>query len=861
MRIENLAYVPTQVASAFVHIESYTRDTHLIVSKAEGESTFIGRAYEMSPLTGGGSEFSGMIQNIFKMAPDNSLIQVTLICSPDHQTPYVMARGKTHGNELLQELINRQAQVYQKALDVGGLDDIPTINMKTVVISFMTPVSTVSEPALMSAADTQNEFLAGLRSCGFTDARVVPPATLLGIYRQFANIYAPRKDAAIDELLDLRLQAFGPDDHFDFRASEYGILNKTTFCAAVVPKSLPSVVSNGLMNLIVGAPLNTGSTKEGGGLRCKTPFILSATVRVAHQRKETERVSNAIRSRSREEKLPFTLGTEDREEILKDLQYLEATCGDGTNKFTYASLSAFVFARTREDLVAAKSGFKTTFNNLDFDAREVTDTTGVRFAQALPLNYSLKLADKLANEALMPASAAACLLPIFGDYLGNANTHGERTGTTFITRRGSAYNWDMFETNGNKNGVLSAASGVGKSFAMQYIINNELAQGTKVILFDNGQSAKKSCVAAGGEFIQFDIGSGNVPSLNPFTGLDQAEFDEQAETISALILKMAYYDEAIENGARIAVSEAVKSAYGQKQKRADIGTVIESLTTIMESSQASANKSEVQMAAINLVPRLKNFMNSPTKGPFFTGPATLDPKNKFTVFELSGLDGEEHLKQCVLFFVMNTLLRTIRAEPGRKLIMLDEAWELLRDEGSAPVMEGLYRKIRKERGSIWVITQSMRDLSGNATGEVILSQSVWKLVMEQEPEEVDKIVSQGVMTKFAHDAFFNKLIKDIKTKKRAYSEILICGEGGYEAVRLYVDRFTSALFSTDGDERDVVLKMMKDGINPIDAVNHVIGDTKYKRTKWLKEILAQLRNFDNLTDGEIKQELHEAMNE
>jgi conjugal transfer ATP-binding protein TraC len=160
-----------------------------------------------------------------------------------------------------------------------------------------------------------------------------------------------------------------------------------------------------------------------------------------------------------------------------------------------------------------------------------------------------------------------------------------------------------------------------------------------------------------------------------------------------------------------------------------------------------------------------------------------------------------------------------------------------------------------------VVTQSLRDLAGNPTGEVILSQSVWKLVMEQEPEEVDKIVAQGVMTKFAHDAFFNKLIKDIKTKKRSYSEILICGEGGYEAVRLYVDRFTSALFSTDGAERDVVFKMMRDGISPIDAVNHVIGDTKYKRQKWLKEIIEQMRGFDNLTDGEIMRELHEAMND
>jgi len=498
-------------------------------------------------------------------------------------------------------------------------------------------------------------------------------------------------------------------------------------------------------------------------------------------------------------------------------------------------------------------------NNLDFDARDVTDTIGVRFVQTLPLNFSAKIAEKLDSEALVPASVSARLMPIFGDYRGNASASSDRMGSVFLTRRGSPHYFDPFRSNKNKNGVLSATSGVGKSFTTQYLISNELASGTRVTLFDNGRSAKKFCESVDGDFIEFTTDTISPPSLNPFTGLSEEDFAEQHQDITALILKAAYFNEVPEAGARIAVSEAVKAAYGQARGRADINTVIEALSTIKENTDDSKVKSEVQLAACNLIPRLRNFVDSPTRGGYFLGESNLAINNQFTVFEMSGLDGDDHLKQCVLFFVMNTIMRQMKKLSGRKLILLDEAWQLLKDEGASAVMEGLYRKARKDEGSIWVITQSPRDLAGNATGEVILSQSVWKLVMEQEPEEIDKIVADGVMTKFAGDKYFNKLIKDVKTRKGVYSEILFCGETTYEVVRLYVDRFTAALFSTDGDDRNVVFQLMRSGVPAADAVHMVLNDARGKRNRWLKDIVDQLRS-EHLSDLEIRRELEEILN-
>jgi conjugal transfer ATP-binding protein TraC len=860
MIVVNRPDIPTQVSSTFVHVESYTRESNLIISKPEGDSIYIGRCYEMSPLSGGGTEFAGLIQTIYKSAPDDAVLQLSLLNLPDHDVPYNLVRGKAHGNRLLQELMQRQAQLYQRAGKIGILADLPIINRKTLVVSFMTPAMLINDTTLQVALQAQNEFLAGLKACGFVDVCTRTPSELLAVYRQWPNIYDKRRELPLDELMELRHQAFGPDEIFDFSPDDHAIFNRRLYCAAVVPKALPPQVAHGLANLMIGAPLNHGPTKDGGGVRVKTPFILNTTVRVANQRKELERIERAIKSRSRaDNKLPFSLGAENAAEISSDLEYLQQTCKDGTNKLTFTNVTAFVFSHDMDELVQARSDFKTTLNNLDFDARDVVGNIGVRFAQSLPLNYSVKIAEKLEAEALVPASVAAKLMPIFGDYRGNASASTNRTGCVYVTRRGSAYYFDPFRSNKNKNGVIGAASGSGKSFTMQHLISNELAAGTRVSLFDNGRSAKKFCEAANGDFIEFSLDAANPPSLNPFTGLSEEDFLEQAPDITSLILKAAYFNEKIESGARIAVSEAVNAAYGRARGKADINTVIEALTVIKENTDASQHKSEVQQAACNLIPRLKNFVDSPARGGYFLGDSNLAANNAFTVFELSGLDGDEHLKQCVLFFVMNTLMRQVKRTPGRKLIMLDEAWQLLKDEGAAAVMEGLYNKARKDDGSIWVITPSLRALAHNPTGEIILGQSVWKLVMEQEPEEIDKIVSEGILTKFAGDPYFNKLIKDVKTQKGSYSEILICGERTYEVVRLYVDRFTEALYSTDGDDRNVVFELMRSGMKPTDAINLVISDAQGKRAKWLKEIVGQLR-AEQLSDAEIRQEIEEVLN-
>lgn len=814
----------------------------------------------MSPLTGGGSDLNSIVTNLLKSSPDDSVIQVSLLCSPDFNAAETYVQGKNPANPVLHRLIQNHKKLIESSLTLGAHDDLPILNVKTVIMTLAIPVKNTKQEAFEYSTAKQMEFQKGLKSSGFNDVRLLNQNELVGLYRQFINIYEPREAVELDPLEEIRFQVYGPDDKFDFRKSGVGVFNDKTYVAGITPKSYPSDVQQGIMNFVIGAPMNRGPVSEGGGDRVKTPFIINTTLRVANQKKEAERIAKAIKSRSNDtSKMPIKLGIENQQEVLADLNFLQTRCSSESDKYIFASMNIFVFGKTEHEAIESRSIIASTLDKLKYDARTIQDTLLPRFIQTLPLNFSPKIAKDLDYEVLAPASSFTSLLPIYADHTGNADRTSNHTGTFFFSRRSSGYFFDPYRTNSNKNGALFATSGAGKSFLIQYMIVNDLAEGTHVMAFDNGLSLKKLAIAASGNFVHFEIGKPLSFSLNPFNGLTDQEFDEQQENITNLILQMAFESESPSQAARIAAGEAVKAAWGQKHERADIPLVISALESIVAQHINATHKNDVAISAQNLVPALKAFMDSPSRGSFFRGNTPFDMSNPFIIFEMKGLEGDSHLRQCVMFFVMNMLMTKAKSKQGRKKIIVDEAADLLRDDGPALVMEGLYRKGRKDEISVWVVSQSPRDMASNRCGQVILSQSAWKLVMMQEPEEVDKTVKEGIMTEFSNDSYFNRLIKDVQTVKGSWSEVLICGLRTYEVVRLYVDRFASTLFSSEGDAREGVFSQMDNNVNVIEAVENIMGESKTKRKAFINEVLEYLIDSEQLSAKQAIDEIKEGI--
>lgn len=852
---------PTTQTSKFIALDSYFGDTGIFTSKLPGENKiYVGCAYEMTPQVGGGTEFSDVVKNLLKILPDDAVLQTILACTPDEGIGERFLRGKTHGGEVVQELIHRQAALFESTLEYGWKPDMPISNVRRCLMTLAVPFTRADTEAFEETKDLHTDFLTNLRSCGFYDIERMQPERLVWWYRKMAKPFDHIRPVLLDPSIEINKQIFGPGDIIDFRDKRVGVIGEA-FCAGVTCKAFPKIPQHGITNLLSGAPFNAGPIKEGGGLRIPSPYFIATTIRVANQRKEVERVDRAINSRlNTTKKAKISLGTEDPQMKLADLQKLRAQCTGLDNKYVYVSVHAFVHGKTKEQAITGVSVIKGAMEKLDFDPHDIVLNTGVRWAQGLPLNFSPNVANKLECEGVMSATAASSLMPVYGDHPGNIDRSSAavRTGCCLLTRRGSPLYLDIWTSDKSYNGALFADSGSGKSFAIQWMLNIWRSEGAYVFFFDNGKSGLKYFKASGGEYNEF--GENYKPVLNPFTGLTDEEFNEQSEVITGLVQLMCYADgEDQHPGARIALSECVKSAYSKEGPKATMHDVLDALQTIATQARESGIKQEIEIAALNLVPRLKAFLDSPTRGVYFKGNGTLNPRNMATAFELSGLGEDEHLKRCVMFFVLNLLLTKIKNLKGKKVILIDEALDFLKDEVSADVMEGMYLKGRKDDVSTWVVIQSLSRLNALPAGSVILNQSPWKIMLAQSSEELDKVIDQKILTKYADDPFFTKMMKSLVTDKlvNKFSELLIINDKFYETGRLYVDPMTANLFSSEGAARSVVFEMMDQGIEPLEAIRKIMGDQQHAVKSWVNDFVKQIQRTYGTSVGEIKTILKE----
>lgn len=862
----------TKFAGGFVLAETYSDENHIFLK--DGIKSYVAKGFATQPLVGGATGFTSLIESLLKECPAQTVLQIGELTVPDFDAQTVHMIGKSHPNQMVMELVSRQAKLFEE-LTKSGLGDLPLLNTKILYICLIIPTDSFKK--IDHTISSFRDFEIGLRK-SFGYIQPITPEDLILSHRNVAHIYEkPSKKAALDEAVDFNKQFYGPDESFNFNYKKQVADICGTLMAAVVPAFYPKTIDDGFTNLVIGAPFQTETAAiKGGGYRLALPNMITTTIRLADQAKEEARLSMAKKAVSDEAENEgnhgkmgnalasrLQIGTLNSKEISSDLtKLLDEVLVDPNKKFVYVSFQAMIFGQNEEELLETASEFKNHLNQLGFDARVVRDNSlGLRYSNAMPMNFSPTLADKLESEVFMGSGGASCLAPLFGDSHGNARFL-DKTGSSFITRRGQLYSWSPFIGGNNKNGFVVAGSGSGKSFWLQYLILNELAQGTKVYVFENGRSLQKFTEVVGGDYIQFETGGDNIPSLNPFTFLTSKEFGEQKDLLAALALRMAYgIGEQPAPGAMAVLSDAIQAAWDGKARLIDFDDVLQAINNA-KGQLKSEDQTDIAQATRNLGPYLNSFLKSESKGAFFKGPATFSIKNQYNVFELSSLDGDKHMQGIVLFFLLNIIFEDAKKTPGRKLVLIDEGAQIIEDPASAAAISGIYRKIRKDDGGIFFMMQDLKTMLENPNGEIIFNQSYWKVLLEQETSAIEYAIKEKRLGGKEGDLWLQKLAKDIRTDKerRLYSEMLIIGGAdSYEVSRLYVDKFTSAMFSTSDEARHEIFAQMKQGVPAVKALAKLVGDKEQERKEWFSAILDHMKNHFELNADEIKKFVTEGL--
>jgi len=145
----------------------------------------------------------------------------------------------------------------------------------------------------------------------------------------------------------------------------------------------------------------------------------------------------------------------------------------------------------------------------------------------------------------------------------------------------------------------------------------------------------------------------------------------------------------------------------------------------------------------NIAIRLNKFTEGSFAG-FANQPTNIDMKNRMIVFSIRDL--EDELRPIAMYIVLNFIWNIVRAELRRRILLIDEAWWMMKYKDGASFLFGLVKRARKYYLGITTITQDVEDFINSPYGRPIVTNSSLQLLLKQSPAMIDSIAKTFNLT-------------------------------------------------------------------------------------------------------------------
>jgi type IV secretory pathway VirB4 component len=138
----------------------------------------------------------------------------------------------------------------------------------------------------------------------------------------------------------------------------------------------------------------------------------------------------------------------------------------------------------------------------------------------------------------------------------------------------------------------------------------------------------------------------------------------------------------------------------------------------------------------SLVQRLSKYTKGTWSG-FMNKPTNVDMNKKLIVFSVR--DMEDDLKPVAMYIITHHIWNMVRKELRKRLLVIDEAWWMMRSQDTASFLFGIAKRGRKYYLGISTITQDVSDFLNSPYGIPMITNSSIQLLLRQSPTSVDLV--------------------------------------------------------------------------------------------------------------------------
>ena len=422
----------------------------------------------------------------------------------------------------------------------------------------------------------------------------------------------------------------------------------------------------------------------------------------------------------------------DVEVAAADARALAQGLARGEQKLFSVSLTLTVHAQSEQALEVECNRVRALCSSLLLDAQAATWRSLQGWVTTLPL-----CVDDLGVRRSFDTAALSAGYPFALSEL-TTTTSGVLYGTA--AKGAGLVCWDRFACD-NYNSVILARSGAGKSYLAKLEALRSLYQGVEVAVVDPEDEYRRLAEAVGGTYVHlgapgvrvnpFDLGPGPEPLVR------QALF---VHTLAAVLL-----GEPVDPGTKPALDRAILAAYASVGITSDPRTHARPAPVL--AVLAAALEADGDPAAQALADRLAPFTTGTHRG-LFDGPTTVRPVGHLVVFSLRDLPDE--LRAARTLLTLDAIWRRVGdpAHRRRRLVIVDEAWLLMRDPEGAKFLCRAAKSARKHWCGLAVVTQDAADLLSSPLGLAVVANAATQILLRQAPQAIDVLaeafgLSQG----------------------------------------------------------------------------------------------------------------------
>ncbi len=408
----------------------------------------------------------------------------------------------------------------------------------------------------------------------------------------------------------------------------------------------------------------------------------------------------------------------------KDLEDLRDGLTQAQEKMFEVSLYISIYGSTEAEVDKVENEIKNILESRLVYVKPALFQQDVGFLSTLPLGQ-----DQLQIKNKLNTSPLSSFFPFVSFDLSSDK------GILYGLNRhnGSLILFDRFSLE-NYNSIVFAKSGSGKSYTTKLEILRTLMFDTEVIIIDPEREYEYLAESVGGRY--FDISLTSAHHINPFDLPHPTEDESPSEVLRSNIVNLVGLFRVMLGGLTpeedAIIDQAITETYALKDINGDVDftklepPLLSDFETVLQGIGGSDD----------LLARLSKYTKGTWSG-FINQPSNVDINKKLVCFSIR--DMEDELKPVAMYIITHYIWNAVRKDIRKRLLVVDEAWIMMKNDDTASFLFGLAKRGRKYYLGLATITQDVGDFLKSPYGLPIITNSSIQILLKQSPSSIDLV--------------------------------------------------------------------------------------------------------------------------